>query len=73
MLISVQVKPGSRTAPLVETLPDGSLLVHVRELAEAGAANQALVKALAKQFGVSRRAIKIKSGHSARIKRKVIE
>ena len=73
MLISVQVKPGSRKAPLVEELEDGSYLVHVKERAVDGAANQGLVSVLASHFGVSKSAVSIKSGHSARIKRVLIE
>ena len=69
MLISVQVKPGSAKAPLVEEQADGSFLVHVKERAVDGAANTGVIAVLAKHFGVSKSKVSIKSGHTARIKR----
>jgi uncharacterized protein (TIGR00251 family) len=69
VLISVQVKPGSKKAPLVETQEDGSLLVHVKERAVDGQANEGLIALLAQHFGVSKSSVSIKSGHTARIKR----
>jgi uncharacterized protein (TIGR00251 family) len=73
MLISVQVKPGSRKAPLVESLEDGSFLVHVSQRAVDGQANEGLISVLAKHFGVTKGKVSIKSGHSARIKRVLID
>jgi len=73
VLISVQVKPGSAKAPLVEEQEDGSLLVHVKERAVDGAANTGVIAVLAKHFGVSKSKVSIKSGHTARIKRVVID
>ena len=73
MLISVQVKPGSRKAPLVESMPDGSYLVQVSQRAVDGQANEGLIAVLAKHFGVSKAKVTIKSGHTARIKRVLID
>jgi uncharacterized protein (TIGR00251 family) len=73
MLISVQVKPGSRKAPLVENLEDGSFLVHVNQRAVDGQANEGLVAVLARHFGVAKTKVSIKSGHTARIKRVLID
>lgn len=73
MLISVQVKPGSAKAPLVEEQEDGSFLVHVKERAVDGAANTGVIAVLAKHFGVSKSKVSIKSGHTARIKRVIID
>ena len=73
MLISVQVKPGSKRAPLVELLEDGSYLVHVSQRAVDGQANEGLIAVLAKHFAVSKSKVAIKSGHTARIKRVLID
>jgi hypothetical protein len=62
------VKPGSRKGPLVETGADGLLTVFVRERAVEGAANDGVVAALAKHWGVRKRDVRIVAGHSARIK-----
>ncbi|KEP74908.1 hypothetical protein HR12_02430 [Microbacterium sp. SUBG005] len=68
MQLTVRVKPGSRRGPLVEDTADG-LVVHVRERAVDGAANDGVVKALAAHFGVAPRDVGILRGHTARVKR----
>ncbi|SDO57499.1 hypothetical protein SAMN04487848_1539 [Microbacterium sp. ru370.1] len=68
MQLTVRVKPGSRRGPLVEDTADG-LVVHVRERAVDGAANDGVVKALAAHFGVAPRDVDILRGHTARVKR----
>ena len=73
MLISVQVKPGSKRAPLVELLEDESYIVHVSQRAVDGQANEGLIAVLAKHFAVSKSKVAIKSGHTARIKRVLID
>jgi uncharacterized protein YggU (UPF0235/DUF167 family) len=73
VLISVQVKLGSAKAPIVEELEDGSLLIHVKERAIDGAANDGVIGVLAKYFGVGKSKVTIKSGHTARIKRVTID
>jgi len=65
---TVRVKPGSRRGPLVETTDDG-LVVHVKERAVDGAANDGVVRALAAHFGVAPRDVTILRGHAARVKR----
>jgi uncharacterized protein len=69
MRYTVQVKPGSKKGPLVEENPDGSLTVFIQERPVEGAANDALIKLLAKHFGIRNRDIEIQSGHTYRIKR----
>lgn len=68
MRYSVTIKPNSRKGPLVEVCEDGSLLVYVREQAVEGKANDALVKLLAKHFGVSKTSVVIAKGHASRYK-----
>ena len=71
MIVSVQVKPGSKKGPLVETSADGTLIVYLKERAVDGAANEALIEVIAKHLGLPKRNITIKTGHSA--KRKLLE
>lgn len=68
MQYTVRVKPGSRKGPLVEAAEDG-LIVHVRERAVDGAANEGLVRALATHFGTAPSRVRIVRGHTSRIKR----
>lgn len=68
MQYTIRVKPGSRRGPLVETDAE-ALVVHVRERAVDGAANEGVVKALAAHFGVPPRDVTILRGHSSRHKR----
>ncbi|TXK16357.1 DUF167 domain-containing protein [Homoserinibacter sp. GY 40078] len=67
-LVQVRVKPGSSKGPLVEEGPDGVLVVHVRERAVEGAANEAVVKVVAAHFGMRRRDVTIRRGHTSRQK-----
>ena len=73
MRITVKVKPGSSKGPLVETAESGELTVFLKERAVDGAANDGLVAALAKHFGVSKSKVSIETGFTSRIKRVQIE
>ena len=68
MRVRVRVKAGSRGAPSIAPADDGMLLVTVRERAVDGAANRAVEEALARHFGVSKSAVRITAGATARIK-----
>ena len=65
--IAVTVKPNAKKAQVVE-LAEKQYRVAVREAAQDGKANQALIDILADHFGVAKSAIKIIRGHSARHK-----
>lgn len=69
MIVTVLVKPGSRKGPLVTELPDGGLVVHVREPAVEGRATGAAGEALARHFGVSKRDVTLVAGATSRFKR----
>ena len=73
--LTVRVKPGSRKGPLVAMDEDAeaSLIVYLQERAVDGAANDALVRLLAKHFGVARSAVSIVRGHTSRVKHVRIE
>jgi hypothetical protein len=71
MYIEVRVKPGSKRDHITESEgPAGSplLTVELKAQAEGGKANAALVKLLARHFGVSQAAIRIKRGGASRLK-----
>lgn len=65
---TVTVKPGSKKGPLVEVNEDDQLTLYVRERALEGKANEAVIKLLAKHFGVAKSQVKIIRGHSSRVK-----
>ena len=67
MRVSVKAKPGAKTEK-IEAQPDGSLLVAVKAPPVDGKANEAIIAALAKHFGVKRSAVELKSGASSRTK-----
>jgi hypothetical protein len=69
----IHVKPGSKKGPLVEAGADGALTVFVRERAVEGAANDGVVAALAKHWGLRKRDVRIVAGHTARIKTVEVE
>lgn len=69
MIISVKVKPGSKTEK-IEKVSNVEYIVFLQERAEDGKANRRLLNLLAKEFGVNWRAIKIKNPKS---RNKVIE
>jgi len=65
---TVRVKPGSKKGPLIETDKYGELVVYVRERAMDGKANEAVIKLLAKHFGVAKSKIQFTLGHTSRTK-----
>ena len=71
MRILVNVKPGSKKGPKVEKLETGEFVVFLREKAQDGEANAALLELLSEYFNVPKTTIKIKSGASSR--KKLIE
>ena len=67
MLKRAKVKPNSsQQRPIDEA--DGSLTVYLRAAPVDGKANQELIQVVAKFFCVSKSAVSVKSGLSARIK-----
>lgn len=68
-VIYVQVKPSSKKGPLVEVLPDGKLLIYVREAAVDGKANKAAHELLVKHLGVGKSRVKLTAGNKSRTKR----
>jgi uncharacterized protein (TIGR00251 family) len=70
MKFQITVKPNSRK-PGVEKLPDGTYRVSVNAPPREGQANEAVIEALAKFFGVRKAAVRIVLGASG--KKKVVE
>jgi hypothetical protein len=67
IFLEVLVKPGSREPSLVEE--NGLTVIRVRERAVDGAANAAVVRALAAAYGVPPSAVELLRGITARRKR----
>lgn len=61
MIIKVRVKPNSCKEEIKETGKD-NFEVSLKERAEKGKANLALIKSLAKHFSISSSKVKIKAG-----------
>lgn len=72
MRLSVRVKPGASRAR-VGGSHDGALIVAVHAQPVDGAANEAVMKALADSLGLRSRQIRVVSGHTARTKFVAIE
>jgi uncharacterized protein len=70
MRLQIRVTPRSRK-PGIEVAGDGTLVVKVREPAEDGRANAAVIEMLAGHFGIAKRAVTILHGHGSR--RKLVE
>jgi len=70
MKVSIRVQPNSRR-PGIEQLPDGTLKVQVSAPPQEGKANQAVIEALARHFGVPRSRISIVRGETS--KNKLVE
>ena len=67
ILFSVRVVPRASKSEIVGE-HDGALKVRIASPPVDGAANDELIKLLAKSFGAARSAVKIVSGHSSRLK-----
>lgn len=68
MIYQVIVKPNSKKGPLVVVGENNHLTIFLREKPVDGEANAALVKTLAKHFGVAKSCVKIKTGARGRMK-----
>lgn len=66
MRVEVRVKPGSKKPGITEE--NGQLIVRVAEAAREGAANEAVLRLLARHFGVPPSSVELLRGHSSRIK-----
>lgn len=70
MRIYIKAKPGSKEEKVVKT-DEENFIVSVKERPIQGRANDAIVRALAKHFGVPTYCVKILAGERA--KRKIVE
>jgi uncharacterized protein (TIGR00251 family) len=70
MRLRIHVSPNSRR-PGIEELPDGTLKVRVSAPPQEGKANQAVIEALARHFGIPRTQVRIVHGQAGR--QKVVE
>ena len=65
--IAVRVKPGARVCALT-VLPDGTWLAQVKAQPVDGKANEELCALVAREFGVRKAQVSIKSGAAGRAK-----
>jgi uncharacterized protein (TIGR00251 family) len=72
VVFKVQVVPRSSRSEVVGE-HDGALRVRIAAPPVDGAANEEVIRILAKTFNVSRTAVKIVSGHSGKLKQISIE
>lgn len=72
MLVRVRVKPNSKQ-PRTERAADGSLTVYLKSPPVEGKANEELIERLAREYGVAKSSVRIKSGLSSRNKLVEIE
>lgn len=68
MKVSIKVKPSSKKGSFVQPSLTGELLVYVKEPAQKGKANQAIIKILADYYEVSKTQVRIVGGHTNRNK-----
>lgn len=73
LVVQVRVTPRAQATEVGGSTPDGRLRVRVRAVPADGAANEAVVAALADAFGVARSAVRIVRGAAAREKTVAIE
>ncbi|MGJ4927845.1 DUF167 domain-containing protein [Bradyrhizobium sp. HKCCYLS2038] len=77
VVVALRVTPrGGRDAiDGVETLSDGRhvLKVRVRAIADGGEANRAVTELLAKAIGVTKKAVRITSGATSRLKQVAVD
>lgn len=71
-ILQVKVKPNAKQQQ-IQTLADGSLLVHLKSSPVDGKANAELIKLLANEFKVPKSSVHIKSGLSSKLKRVEID
>ncbi|MCX6764993.1 MAG: DUF167 domain-containing protein [Candidatus Nealsonbacteria bacterium] len=67
MKIFIKAKPNSKVEK-IEKMSDNVFIVWVREPAEDGKANKAIIEALAEYFKVSKSSVNIVSGHTSKTK-----
>ena len=71
-VLAIKVKPNARANALAQQ-DDGRWIAQIAAPPVDGQANEALIALVAKQFGVRRAQVRIKSGGSGRIKRVQID
>ena len=70
MILRINVHPGSKEESIQQSF-DGSYNIRIKERAEKGKANAAVIRLLAKEFNISQKRITIKNP-SSRKKRIII-
>jgi len=66
--LRVRVHPGARRERVARRMADGAWRIEVHAVAEAGRANDAVVRLLAEVLGLKRGEVRVSSGQSSRSK-----
>lgn len=72
-IIKIKVTPRGSKTEIIGELPDGTIRIKLAAPPVDGAANDALIKFLSKEWGIPRSRIQIKSGHAGRLKTIMID
>lgn len=67
-ILCVKVRPNAKQQSMRQE-GDGTFIIHLKSPPVDGKANQELIQLLAKELGVSKAAIRIKSGSTSKLKR----
>ncbi len=73
MILTIYVKPNARANKIIEWIDEDTLKVSLTAAPEKGKANAALLKLLAKEWGIAKSEIEITRGAIARIKQLTID
>jgi uncharacterized protein (TIGR00251 family) len=73
MILTIYVKPNARENKITQWVDEDTLSVSLTATPEKGKANAALLKLLAKEWGIAKSEIEITRGAIARIKQLTID
>ncbi len=68
MKVTIHVKPSSKKGAFVQPSLTGELLVYVKEPAQDGKANAAIIKLLAKYYETIQANVQIVRGYTSKVK-----
>jgi hypothetical protein len=68
MLLKIRLHPGAKKNETAGTLADGTIKINLTAPPIDGRANKALIEYLAREYGVPKARITLKSGQKSRLK-----
>lgn len=67
-ILKIKVTPRGSKTEILGTLPDGTIRIKLKAAPVDGAANDALIKLISEEWDIPKSKIKLKSGHTSRLK-----